>query len=172
MHKLDHNRTVRSRLVGIIASTFAAMLLVASPNVAHAKNTPKVAKAPPGAKKHGRPPGVAAAGKARAKKPTWKERNAAKKAYKAGVAAMKKKDFVAAVEHFKSSFKQVESPNSKFMLARALTAEGKYVAAYTAISETVTLAEEAVKKNAAKYKKTLDAAKAEQAKLRLSLIHI
>lgn len=167
MHKLDHRRAFRGRFVGAVLLGTAAALLFAVPAFAQAGKKAKPAKVAPLRKtKKATAAKASKALKKTSAKPTWKARNAAKKTYRAGVAAMKKKDFSKAASQFEASFNSVNSPNSKFMLVRALAAQGKLVAAYRAVVQTVVLAEQAAKKNPRKYKPTLDAANAEKLSLR------
>jgi len=101
-------------------------------------------------------------------KANWKQKQAATKAYKKGVAAMDRKAFDKALVAFRSSYGVVASPNSRLMVVRALAALERRPEAYEEVLAVVSEAKAAAAKSA-KYKKTLEAAETELGELKKSL---
>lgn len=96
---------------------------------------------------------------------TPEQSTAASDKYRTGMTQFQEEKFAEALETFKQSYDAVASPNSHLMIARTLSKMGKVSAAYAEIDSVIREAEKAAEKSD-KYKKTLDAARAEKEDLK------
>src|SRR5262245_45009432 len=92
---------------------------------------------------------------------TPEQSTAASDKYRAGMTQFQEEKFTEALETFKQAYDAVASPNSHLMIVRTLSKMGKVSAAYAEIDSVIREAEKAAAASD-KYKKTLDAARAEK----------
>jgi hypothetical protein len=92
---------------------------------------------------------------------TPEQSTAASDKYRTGMTQFQEEKFAEALETFKQSYDAVASPNSHLMIARTLSKMGKVAAAYAEIDSVIRESEKAAEKSD-KYKKTLEAARAER----------
>jgi tetratricopeptide (TPR) repeat protein len=101
------------------------------------------------------------------------QKNAAVKLYRQGLEHFEKEDYDKALEGFEASLAQVDSPNSRLMVARCLDKLGRLSDAYREF-ERVFLEATALSQAVKKYESTRDAAQAEMHQLeqRVAIVHL
>jgi hypothetical protein len=103
-------------------------------------------------------------------KANWKQKAQAKKRYQQGMQAFEAGKYEDALKRFRQSYDVVASPNSHLMIARTLIRLKKRVDAYQMLDLVALEAEAAKDKD--KYRKTAQAARAEQAQLSQQLAFV
>ncbi len=96
---------------------------------------------------------------------TAAQKGEAGKSFKRGAVALEEGKLEDAVTEFRRSLDVVDSPNTRLMLARALTKLGRPAEAYRELEQTIAVAEQAAQTDK-KYASAAEAARAESAEVR------
>ncbi|MFP6683926.1 MAG: hypothetical protein VB934_04405 [Polyangiaceae bacterium] len=143
-----------STFAWIVATAFSA----ASATPAESKDDVAATPAPPeAAVGEPSPTDVALVKGAAIDKANWRQKNAARKAYRAGMKAFDAKKYDEAMAAFVKSYGVVASPNSHLMVVRTMLAKEQYLAAYGQAQLVTIEAKEAAAKEA-RYQTTVQGA--------------